>query len=129
VKKVFTLVELIIVIVIIGILALIALPKMTQTYRIGNESAAQANLKVMSAAIENYAATTGNYPTAEANLTGANPPYLSQAHCGLSMQGYSYTCTFAANAYTLNANPVGCGTSGSQKFTIVTGGTLNANGC
>lgn len=128
-KKFFTLIELIIVIVIIGALAIIALPKISQAYRIGNESAAQANIKIISAAIENYVASTNNYPTVEANLTGANPPYLSQTYCGLSRQGYSYTCTFQANAYSITAVPVSCGGSGSQRFTVVTGGGLTANGC
>lgn len=128
-KKGFTLIELVTVIVIIGVLAAIGFPKITQAYRTGNESAAQANLKIISAAIENYVATTNNYPSAEANLTGANPPYLPKAYCGLNNQGYSYTCTFQTTGYSLTATPVSCVGSGSQKFTVTNGGGFTANGC
>ena len=128
-KKGFTLIELIIVIVILCVLAGIAFPKITQAYRTGNEGAAQANLKIISAAIENYVASRDAYPSAEGNLTGANPPYLNQSYCGLSRQGYSYNCNFQATGYSINAAPVSCGGSGSQKFTVVTGGGLTASGC
>ena len=129
VKSFFTLIELVIVIVIIGVLATIAFPKITQAYRVGNESSAQASLKIISAAIENYVATTSNYPAAEANLTGANPAYLNRSYCGLSIQGYHYNCNFQSNGYSINAAPVSCGSSGSQKFTITTGGAATASGC
>jgi len=129
VKKVFTLIELVTVIIIIGILAAISIPKLSQSYRIGNESNAQATLKLISAAIENYVAAKDAYPTAEANLTGANPAYLNRSYCNQKYQGYNYGCDLQSTGYSLNAAPISCGASGSQKFTITTGGNLTAAAC
>lgn len=128
-KKTFTLVELVTVIVIVGILSVVALPKLSQSYRTGNESAAKANLKIFSAAMENYMATQDTYPTSEASLTGANPPYLSRSYCGATIQGYSYSCNLQATGYTVSAAPTGCGKTGSRNFSVATGGTLTQSGC
>jgi prepilin-type N-terminal cleavage/methylation domain-containing protein len=130
VKKDFTLIELIIVIVIIGILITIVIPRLSTTHRIANESAAQANLRTISAALENYATVNnGNYPTDESQLTGASPPYLSQSFCGNTVSGYDFSCTLSSSGYTVTATPTSCGSSGSNNYTITTGGVLSSAPC
>jgi prepilin-type N-terminal cleavage/methylation domain-containing protein len=129
VKKSVTLIEIIVVMVIIGIMAAIAIPNMAKNQMLGNEAAAQANLKVISAAIENYVAVKDAYPSGEGNLTGANPPYLSHPYCGQSLQGYSYSCTFQNTGYSLSAAPTSCGHTGGTTFSVTTGGNLTKAGC
>ncbi|MFH1767674.1 MAG: type II secretion system protein [Candidatus Omnitrophota bacterium] len=129
-KESFSLIELIAVIVIIGILAIVAIPRLTRATMVAYESAAEANLRAVSAALESYATSNnGSYPTSEAQLTGATPPYLSQAFCGSTVSGYDYTCTLAAGGYSVVASPDTCGTSGSETYTVTTGGLLVSAAC
>jgi len=127
--KALTLIEIIVVITIIGILAMVALPNITKSKVVANESAAQANLKVISAAIENYLATRDAYPSAESDLTGANPPYLSKNYCNKIDQGYNYSCSFSTTAYTITAEPTSCRQTGGYDFSITNGGNLTSSGC
>ena len=120
-KKALTLIEIIIVIVIIGFLAVIAIPNVSNSLRLGNENAAKGNLGIISAAMETYStANNGNYPVSEAALTGATPPYLYQSFCGQTRQSYNYACVLAATGYTVTATP----TSGGTTFQVTTGGVI-----
>jgi len=118
------------VIVIVGILAVIAMPKMFKTQTIANDSAAKANLEIISAALENYALhNNGEYPDDVGDLTGASPPYLNRPYCGETINGYSYSCTLSTTGYTITATPVSCGSSGTKNYTITTGGLLSEPDC
>ena len=129
-RKGFTLVEIMIVVAIIALLAAIAIPNLLRARITANESAAQANLRTISTALENYAAANnGSYATDESQLTDATPPYLNQSFCGNTIQGYTYSCTLAATGYTVTATPASCGTSGTKTYTIETGGVLSSADC
>ena len=130
-KKAFTIIELIMVIVIIGFLAAIAVPRMSNTQKLANDSAAKANVEIISAALENYATgNNGSYTDDEADLTGGTSPYLYRSFCGqTNLQGYDYSCSLATTGYTIVASPTNCGSSGSNSHTVTTGGILTSAGC
>ena len=114
----FTLVEIIIVIAILALLAAIAVPNIMKQKMAANEAAAQATLRTFSMACETYSiANNGNYPTAEADLTGAAPPYLTESLAGASA-GYTFTQDFDATGagYAMKA------TGAAPSYCIKTGG-------
>lgn len=129
-KKAITLIELVMVIVIVGILSVLVIPSILRSRVIANESAAQANVKSISAAIENYATSNNStYPTSESQLTSANPPYLSQSFCGTTQGGYSYSCSLTTSSYNITASPSNCGGSGTKIYTVTTGGAFTSPDC
>src|SRR5271154_5453301 len=102
----FTLVEIMIVVAIIALLAAIAIPNLLRARMTSNDALAKATLRAISTAAESYGTSNnGNYPGAEASLTGATPPYLNEAYCAISqangsgLAGYTYVCGMANTGY------------------------------
>ena len=126
-RKGFTLVEIMIVVAIIALLAALAIPALLRHKMSANEAFARATLKTISTAAETFAASNanGDYPVGIAALSDAVPPYLREDLTGVR-QGYTFACgTIDATGYSCTATPVSA-TSGTQTFTIVTGGALTA---
>ncbi len=124
-KNGFTLVEIMIVVAIIALLAAIAIPNLLRAKISANDALAKGTLRTLSTSSETFATTnSGNYPGDAASLTGATPPFMNSNPCGQILSGYTYTCTFAAGGYTFTATPVTQGTSGTQTWTMTTGGVL-----
>ncbi|MEW6170401.1 MAG: prepilin-type N-terminal cleavage/methylation domain-containing protein [Candidatus Omnitrophota bacterium] len=122
----FTLIEIMITVAIVALLSTLAIPNILRARINAQETLAISTLKHISTACEVFAsANNALYPGNEAALTGATPPYLNQAYCGLNLQGYSYTCNFSVNAYTITSTPVNPGIAGNRTFTVTTGGIFS----
>ena len=123
----FTLVEIMIVVAIIALLAAIAIPNLLRARMSANDSLAQSTLRTLSTASETYAtANNGSYPTDQASLTGATPPYMSGNYCSQTVSGFAYDCSgMTASGYTITATPTTVNSTGTTTYTITTGGVLN----
>lgn len=68
----FTLIELLIVMVIIGLLAAFVVPKLIGRVGESKQTAAKAQIELISTAIEMYKLDTGKYPSNESGLQSLN---------------------------------------------------------
>ena len=97
-----------------------------------NQFIAQGNLKLLSAALENFAkANKGEYPTQISQLTKANPAYLERNYMLDSpLKGYEYDCQRLDLAgYNCQAQPVNCQFTGKKVFSVSTGGLTITEDC
>ena len=97
-----------------------------------NESIAEASLKLISTALENYAKENqGIYPANFSLLTKKNPAYLDKDYIIESpIKGYNYSCPrLEPSGYSCSAQPTRCGFTGKLNFTITTGGSLGSEEC
>ena len=114
-----------VVVAIIALLAAIAIPNLMRSKTAANESSAQATLKSISAALENYYAVNNRYPANTGALLGAAPPYLNKDYFTGSTNGYSFTSVLADYSYLITASPVSSST-GTSTFTVATGAVLSS---
>lgn len=97
-----------------------------------NESSAAATLKLISTALENYAADNkGVFPASLSLLRQNTPPYLDRNYVNdFPVKGYSYSCVrLEPSSYSCSAVPVKCGLTGKMMYTIATGGALVSEEC
>lgn len=97
-----------------------------------NESNAQGTLKLISAALENFAKDNqGVYPANLSALTKSKPPYLDRDYITLSpSKGYNYACLrLEPSGYSCSASPVRCKFTGAIVYTTTTGGLLVSENC
>ena len=125
-KKAFTLVEILIVVSIIALLASIAIPNLLRSKIESNQAAAQATLKTISSALENYMSANTQYPTDPTLLLSSTPPYLNQDFFTGTHSGYTFTQSLTAYNYTVTAVPV-TANQGNYSYTVSTGGYLRKN--
>lgn len=96
----FTLIELLVVIIIIGLLAALVGPKLFGRVGKGKQAAAQAQIELFGAALDNFRLDVGRYPTSEEGLKVllVNPgavgnwdgPYLKKQEVPLDPWGHAY---------------------------------------
>lgn len=92
-----------------------------------NESYALVTIKLISAALENYARDNqGVYPDNFSLLLQTKPPYLDKNYLTkYPLKGYNYTCArLEPSGYSCSANPSKYKLSGDASYTITTGGSL-----
>ena len=131
----FTLVELLIVISIVVILMLVLIPQLTSARIAGNETAARADLKNITAAELSYATSfpekgfTCNF----SDLTNGPSGFLDKSLAGGSQAGYVFTfsgCSSkggAVNYYQLVAQPQVVGKTGRASFCTDVNGSVTSD--
>lgn len=97
-----------------------------------NESNAQGTLKLIGAALENYARDNGGiYPANLSVLTKTRPPYLDKDYIIQSpLKGYIYSCLrIEPSGYSCYASPTRCQLTGNTIYNITTGSLLITEEC
>lgn len=97
-----------------------------------NESNAQGTLKLISAALENFALDNqGIYPTSTSLLTKSKVTYLDKDYITESpSKGYNFACLrLEPSGYSCYASPTKCKLSGDTTYTITTGSLLVSEEC
>jgi competence protein ComGC len=97
-----------------------------------NEAGALSSLKLISAALENYAKDNrGIFPVSLADLTKTSPLYLDRDYIKESpIKGYTYSCSkLDSSGYNCTAAPVKCKMNGRTVYNISTGGLFVSEGC
>lgn len=96
----FTLIELLVVIIIIGLLAALVGPRLFGRVGKGKQAAAQAQIELFGAALDNFRLDVGRYPTSDEGLKAllVNPgavenwdgPYLKKQEVPQDPWGHAY---------------------------------------
>lgn len=123
----FTLIELMVVVAILAILAAIALPAYGNYVLVGKTRTAQADLRALSAALENHRQRTLSYPTA----TPANVAAIKSAFPAWSPAAKAADFGFSVNSsgsgYTVTAT--GAGKLSGCTLTLKQDGATTNSGC
>jgi len=97
-----------------------------------NEANASTTLKLISAALQNYAKDNrGAFPESISSLLQSNPSYLDKDYVADSpLNGYIYTYSkLAADGYSCSAMPAKCNLSGKFTYSVSTGGVFSSEEC
>lgn len=131
-EKALSFVTLMVIIAVSVFFLRIALGQMIKINIAQNEAEAMRTLKLISAALENYAKDyLGVYPKNITLLLETQPPYLDKNYVReSSLKGYRFSCPILEESgYSCSAQPVECGLTGRTTYTIATGGSLVSEGC
>lgn len=126
-KRGFTLVEITVALAVLLVVLAIALPNFMKMYMVANEEAVAEAMRAVLQACEDFQVNTARgFPDSLAQLTNANPPYLSDRFRQVALgtwQGYQWTywnppgpAVGAADVFILTANPVQRGITGQRGF-------------
>ena len=120
----FTLIEVMVVVVILAILAAIALPSYANYVARSKIRTAQADLRALSAAYENFRQRTLVYPASDDERTAAKAMWSPAS----KSVDFGFSANSDANGYTLTASGASGKLSGCT-LTLAHDGTTGDAGC
>lgn len=131
-RKARSFVTVMIVIALSSLLLRVAIEKIIEISIKQNESYAQATLKLVSAAMENYSRDhQGDYPLSITALTEGSPLYMDKDYLADSpVKGYEFSCRrLDQSGYNCSAAPLKCGLTGSKIYSVGTSGLFVSEDC
>ncbi|OGX46673.1 MAG: hypothetical protein A3G38_00720 [Omnitrophica WOR_2 bacterium RIFCSPLOWO2_12_FULL_51_8] len=131
-RKAKSFVTIMIVVAVTVLLLRTAITGIMKSIIDANESSALSTLKLISAALENYAKDNrGSYPASLSELTKPQPPYLDKGYLAQApIKGYQFGChRLEAQGYSCFASPARCKITGRVAYTVTTGDILVSEEC
>ena len=115
-KKVFTLIELMIVVLVIGIISALSMPNLVKSKMAAHESSAISAVRSIVTAQITHAVKTGSGNFA-ADLTELEAANLIDSALGSgTVEAYSFSVSGSGIQYTIDARPLVYGSSGVRSF-------------
>ena len=115
-KKVFTLIELMIVVLVIGIISALSMPNLVKSKMAAHESSAISAVRTLVTAQITFAAKSGSGNFA-ADLTELEAANLIDSVLGSgTVEAYSFSVSGSGIQYTIDARPLVYGSSGVRSF-------------
>jgi prepilin-type N-terminal cleavage/methylation domain-containing protein len=112
----FSLIELLIVITVIAIIAAIAVPNLLKSRAAANEASAIASVRIITTAQITFAATSGGGSYAAGLTELVSEDLIDSALGGGSKDGYLFTTVGSDTSFTVNADPITEGRTGTRHF-------------
>ncbi|MFC1674368.1 hypothetical protein ACFL1K_00525 [Candidatus Omnitrophota bacterium] len=124
----------VVIMISIAVMALLlrfAVKKAIEVIAAQNQANASRTLKLISAALENYAKDAKEFPQNFNLLVESEPAYLDRDYISESpRRGYIFDCArFEPSGYSCSAAPTKCGRTGSMSYAISTGGVFVSEKC
>lgn len=118
----FTLIELLIVVSLLILLATAGSIQLLRARIIAHEEIALTSVRLISRACHFFFLVNQRFPTLLTELGNAIPPYIPANLVGtgtfVTKQGYEFTYAQAGNTFTLKADPVAQGVTGTRHFFV-----------